>query len=65
MVRKIRSIKKMLNYNDSYADILDIIGQENDFSDEDIAIYANMNIDTVKSIKEKWANEEFYNPFKK
>jgi len=65
MARKIKSIKKMLNFDDSYADILDIISQDDEISDEDIALYANMDIDTVKRIREKWVNEDPYNPLKK
>lgn len=65
MARKIRSIKKLLNYNDNYSDILDIISQDVDISDEEIAHYANIDIDTVKSIKQEWVNEEHLNPFKK
>jgi len=64
MARKIRSIKKLLNYNDNYSDILDIISQDVDISDEEIAHYANIDIDTVKSIKQEWVNEEHLNPFK-
>jgi len=52
MARKIKSIKKMLNFDGSYSDILDILGQDDDISDEEIALYANIDIDTVKSIRE-------------
>jgi len=65
MARKIKSIKKMLNFDGSYSDILDILGQDDDISDEEIALYANIDIDTVKSIREKWTNEEPHNPLKK
>ena len=61
MARKYRSIKNLLNSNDNYTDILDIISQDDDISDEDIAHYANIDIDTVKSIKKKWANESLWN----
>ena len=61
MARKYRSIKNLLNSNDNYTDILDIISQDDDITDEDIAHYANIDIDTVKSIKKKWANESLWN----
>ncbi|HHY41988.1 MAG TPA: hypothetical protein GX514_03960 [Thermoanaerobacterales bacterium] len=61
MAKKIKSFKKLLNYYDCYSDILDIISQDDDISDEDIAHYANIDIDTVKSIKKKWANESLWN----
>ncbi len=60
-----KSIKKLLNYYDSYSDILDIISHDDDISDEDIALYANMDIDTVKNIKEKWISKEHLNPYKR
>lgn len=58
MAKKIKSFKKLLNYYDCYSDILDIISQDDDISDEDIAHYANIDIDTVKSIKKKWADRK-------
>lgn len=61
MAKEIKSFKKLLNYYDCYSDILDIISQDDDISDEDIAHYANIDIDTVKSIKKKWANESLWN----
>jgi len=61
LAKKIKSFKKLLNYYDCYSDILDIISQDDDISDEDIAHYANIDIDTVKSIKKKWANESLWN----
>jgi len=65
MARKNRSIKKKLRENEDYSDILDIIGQDDDISDEDVALYANIDIDTVERIREKWVNEELVNPYKK
>jgi len=65
MARKNRSIKKKLSENEDCSDILDIIGQDDDISDEDVALYANIDIDTVKRIREKWVNEELVNPYKK
>ncbi|NLZ51926.1 MAG: hypothetical protein GX892_02065 [Thermoanaerobacteraceae bacterium] len=65
MARKTRSIRKSMNSNHIYADILDLLSQEEDIADEDIAHYANIDIDTVKSIKQKWVSEETPNPLKK
>jgi len=65
MARKYRSIKNLLNSNDNYTDILDIISQDDDITDEDIAHYANIDIDTVKSIRQEWVDEELLNPYKK
>jgi 1,2-phenylacetyl-CoA epoxidase catalytic subunit len=64
MAKKIKSIKALFNSNENYADILDLFDQD-DIADEDIAQYANMDIDTVKSIKQEWINEETVNPLKK
>lgn len=61
---KTEALKK-LSENEDYSDILDIIGQDDDISDEDVALYANIDIDTVKRIREKWVNEELVNPYKK
>lgn len=56
MAKKIRSIKELFNSNDNYTDILDLF-DEDDITDEDIAHYANIDIDTVKNIKREWVNE--------
>ncbi len=63
MVKKTKSIKVLFNSKENYADILDLFDQD-DIADEDIAQYANMDIDTVKSIKREWVNEETINPLK-
>ena len=59
MVKKTKSIKVLFNSKENYADILDLFDQD-DIADEDIAQYANMDIDTVKSIKRE-VNEETIN----
>lgn len=63
MAKKIRSIKVLFNSNENYTDILDLFDQD-DIADEDIAQYADIDIDTVKSIKREWVNEESLNPLK-
>lgn len=63
MAKKIRSIKVLFNSNENYADILDLFDQD-DIADEDIAQYADIDINTVKSIKREWVNEESLNPLK-
>ena len=63
MAKKIRSIKVLFNSNENYTDILDLFDQD-DIADEDIAQYADIDIDTVKSIKRERVNEESLNPLK-
>ena len=64
MAEKIKSMKVLFNSNENYADILDLFDQD-DIDDEDIAHYANIDIDRVESIKREWVDDETVNPLKK
>jgi hypothetical protein len=64
MAEKIKSMKVLFNSNENYADILDLFDQY-DIDDEDIAHYANIDIDTVERIKREWVDDETVNPLKK
>lgn len=55
--KKIRNSNEIFNFRENYADILDLFSQD-DITDEDIAQYANIDLDTVRSIKRRWINEE-------
>lgn len=61
--KKIRNANKVFNFSENYADILDLFSQD-DITDEDIAQYANADLDTVWSIKHTWINEESFNTLK-
>ncbi|WP_422444018.1 hypothetical protein [Thermoanaerobacterium sp. DL9XJH110] len=57
MVKRIKKIKNALNPGPDYAEIYDLLENE-DVSDEEIARYMNLDIETVRSIKKELQDDE-------